>query len=288
MAEMPIGYAVSDCNPREKILANLLESLNPLEAVELQPELGYWNIEQAIDQLKACPFRTVHAPTRDLDLSTPYTAKHELAIRRTLEQMDLAARVDAHLFVIHAVHAGYPLDFEERYHRRRVFLNTYRKVLVPYYRNNKHQYQFCVENIEYSKFPATLHELIQLQDDCFEIQPVGLVLDVPHIWNTRRMIFEDESLIQEFGDTMQDHDLVQHVSQFIDRHLDRISLFHLANFGVNPIRTHDPITPTTIHPELKAVLPKIRERPVILEVYNGPVESLVESYHTVKQLIGQP
>ncbi|NLX04326.1 MAG: TIM barrel protein [Phycisphaerae bacterium] len=288
MGQTYVGFAISDCNPQQRNLLEVLEFLNPADGVELQPEFGIWDVDAAMDLLCRCPFRTVHAPSNGIDISTPTEPKGEDDIRKTLASMDFAHRVGAGAFVIHPVNAEYPLNLDERQHRRRVFLHTFRNQIVPHYRDRGYTFDLCLENIEFSKYPAMLEELIELQETCSQWAPVKVVLDVPHIWNTRRIVQENEDRRRAMYQPSLDVGLVEQVAGFIEQYRDRIAFYHLANFGVDPVRTHDPITPTKIHPELKEILPLLSDKSIILEVYTGPRDKLKESERTVRSFVGSP
>lgn len=280
-----VGYAISDCNQHQVQLAQTLNYLAPFNVIELQPERNLWNVDEALPRIMACPYRGVHAASDNLDLSNPLALRREEAIRKTLASMDLAHLIHAQVLVLHPVNSNAHLSWEERMLHRDIFLQVFQTALVPHYHHGRHAYTICLENLEYPKLPASLEEFIDLFHACSAIHPVGMVLDIPHIWNTRRIIMENPQLQRHFNLGNLERGLVDYVTHFLSHYQPYIKMFHLANFGTHPVRTHDPVTRGEIHPDLRVLLPLLRERPIILEVYTGPISGLKDSQEVVAELV---
>lgn len=280
-----VGYAISDCNQHQVHLGDTLKYLAPFNVIELQPERNLWDLDEALPRLLECPYRNVHAASDRLDLSTPLAIRREEAIRKTLASMDLAHLIHAQVMVLHPVNTDGLLSWEERMLHRDIFLNVFETALVPHYQRCGHKYTICIENLEYTKLPASLEEFSDLFHACSAIHPVGIVLDIPHIWNTRRMILENPQIQRHFNMSNLQLGLVEYVTRFLQHYRPYIKMFHLANFGTHPVRTHDPITFAEIHPDLRALMPLLNDRPIILEVYTGPISGLKESQPVVAQLV---
>jgi endonuclease IV len=284
MKDKLIGYAVCDICPQATNLSNALIDLGEVEVIELQKESNIWNIRSARNLLSNYMYLSIHSPNKDIDLSSPERTMQKHSYKKTIKTMDLANRISADALILHPIN-NQNLSPEKRIQHRDVFLNVWKNILVPHYNRNRHKYTVCIENIEYPKYPATLEELSELQKDTSITLPTSLTLDIAHIWNTRRILIEQQDLFNAVGRPQSlKHSLFQYVTEFISKHNEDIELYHMANFGEDPIRTHDPITDGNINPELKKILSHLKNKPIILEIYEGFPHSLIESK---KVLIGE-
>ncbi len=281
---MIIGYAICDLDQNNTDLARTLKKL-PANAIELQKEGNSWGKDQISKSTKKYDFISVHAPTRYTDLSSMDPKMLEYSQKKTIETMNLANEINAHTLVIHPVHHEGWLEPKDRIHKKNIFLSTFENVLVPHYLDNFHEYRIAIENIEYSKYPATLEETGELHAALNTIHPVGIVLDIPHIWNTRRILAENEHLEDKvYGYPWTPEILYDYVEKFIRHNKEHIDLYHIANFGENPVRTHDYIARDKIHPELEMIIPLIKDKPIILEVYNHNYQPIKESKKAIEEI----
>ena len=280
-----IGHAVSDCNHSQRNLKETLSQMDTSEAIELQPEYEFWDISSALPILDKYLFKSVHAPCQRVDLSSLNLLHRASSVDRTIESMNIADKINADSFVLHPVQAESFISPEERDERRGIFLEVFRSYLIKHYDKEKHRYKISFENLEYSKFPATFEELIGLADECSSYLPVSLTVDIPHIWNSNRILRKTPDLLRNMkGYDGLYRDLPGYVSDMILRHYNSISHFHIANFRVdeNLIKTHDPITQNSTNQDLIAIIPMLKGKPIILEVYNSPLRICKESERNVK------
>jgi endonuclease IV len=251
---MIIGYAICDIENKNQKIESAIKHL-PANAIEFQRELNIWDVPLLRRIAKNYEFISVHAPTRYVDLSSSNDGMQKRATKKTTESMDIAHDINANLLVLHPVHPAHYEGWSEprrRHQRRQQFIETFHSAIVPHYIDNSHSYRIAIENIEYSKYPATLEETLELNITLNSMHPVEIVLDIPHIWNSRRMLAENNNLKDKvFGYPWTPEVLHDYVEKFIRHNHDRIAMYHVADFGDNPIRTHDPISKKTIHPELK-------------------------------------
>lgn len=279
-----IGYAVCDLDKTREDIRRIKTSL-PGRAIEIQREGKIWTLPMLIDATENYEFISVHAPTRNTDISSRDDMKLEYSRNKTIESMDIAHGIGADILVLHPVHYEGWLEPNDRNKKRNIFLDTYEHVIVPYYLDNFHDYHIAIENIEYSKYPATLEETEELHKAMNSIHPVGMVIDIPHIWNSRRILSENPHLEDMiYGYPRTPEVLYEYVEKFIKHNHDNILMYHIANYGTNPIRTHDPITEDTVHPDLKRLVGIIRDKPIILEIYKHDYKTLRESKKTIEEL----
>ncbi len=281
---MIIGYAICDLDKKHDEIEKSLNNI-PSNAIEIQREGNSWDLETLRRLTRDYDFISVHAPTRYVDLSSNDPGMLERSKQKTIDSMNLANEINASVFVIHPVHYEGWVEPKERNDKRNTFIQTFQDQILPHYLDNFHNYTLAIENIEYSKYPATLEETAELHATLSAIHEVGIVLDIAHIWNSRRMLAENPSLSDKvYGYPWTPEVLYDYVEKFIRHNNNNIVLYHVANFGTDPIRTHDPITKETINPELKRLIPLMKEKPVILEIYNQESEILKESKRALEEI----
>lgn len=278
-----IGHAITDMEEKNKDLSNTLKQLGA-KAVEIQKEKKIWADKKIKELTKNYEFISVHAPTTATDISSVNQKLRERSIAKTLTSMNLANELNADVLVIHPVHYEEFIQPKDRIWKRNLFMDSYENLIVPYYLENQHKYKIGIENIEYSKYPATLEELAELQAATSAIHPTGMVIDIAHIWNSRRILEENDYLKEKvYGYPRTPEILFEYVAEFIKNEKSKILMYHVGNFGVNPIRTHDPLI--DVHPELKKIMPKLKDKPIILEIYGQDYETLKKSRETAEELI---
>jgi hypothetical protein len=284
---MIIGYAICDLDAKHDNIEKSLISI-PSNAIEIQREGNSWDNKTLKKVTNNYDFISVHAPTRYVDISSNDKGMLDRSRQKTLKAMQLAHEINANIFVVHPVHYEGWMEPKERNERRTTFIQTFQDHLVPYYLDNFHNYKIAIENIEYSKYPATLEETAELHATLSGTHPVGIVLDIAHIWNSRRMLAENPHLNDKvYGYPWTPEILHDYVEKFIRHNEDNIVLYHVANFGTEPIRTHDPINSDSINPELQKLIPILKRKPIIMEIYGQEYDILNESKRTIEEIANE-
>ncbi len=272
-----IGYALSDVVEEHKDLKRILESFSVPDTLELQPENFLWDVDKAKDYLKKTDFLSVHAASADLDLSSPDAEERYRSILATIKSMDLADYVGADTLVVHPINNMH-LNPQERLQRKLNFLQTLKYDITPHYFDNNHKYRICLENIEYPKFPSTMEETLILTEEASNFIDAGMVIDVPHIWNSRRILNENPNYYKEWTSGFPNNEeLSDYLNTFIDKYEDKIGLYHIAGFGDGPVRTHDPLDDEFIRREYLPIADNIKNKPIILEIHHPSHLKMIES-----------
>ncbi len=279
-----IGYAICDLDDIHKNLEHSVRNLKT-KIIEIQKESNQWSEEEIITLARKYSFISVHAPTNNVDLSSLNEEVRKRSIQKTIKSMDLANKINADVLVIHPIHYEEFIQPEDRMWKREQFMDSYEHHLVPHYVDNGHKYALGIENVEYSKYPATLEELAELHASTSAIHKTGMVIDIAHIWNSRRILAENEYLKDVIlGYPRMPEILFEYVREFIKNNKDKILMYHVGNFGINPVRTHDPLN-KEINVELRKILPLTKDKPVILEIYRQDYESLKDSKKIAEEII---
>lgn len=176
-------------NPdRSRSLENAVDQL--LNHLRYRPFMGFHSSDGVYDpRLKnviAC------------DLSEPDEGRRQLTLTKYKNMMELAAALDADAFVLHpsAFHQWID-DMGSRKGRMGVFYNSFRE-LMSFYKQRGFGFTMSVENLEFSKFPATHDELIDLWHNCGNIAEqegihrgrVTICLDLQHLRHSLKIINE--------------------------------------------------------------------------------------------------
>lgn len=277
-----IGYAISDMEEQHNDIEHSLSVLGS-KVIEIQKEVKVWDNKIIKQAVKNYDFISVHAPTFNTDISSVNQKTRERSIAKTLTSMNLANQIKADVLVMHPVHYEEFISQKDRIWKRDLFMDSFENLIVPYYQENQHNYKIGIENIEYSKYPSTLEELAELQAATSAIHPTGMVIDIAHIWNSRRILAENEYLKDTvYGYPRNPEILVEYIAEFVKHEKSKILMYHVANFGVDPIRTHDALT--DINSDLKRLLPLLKDKPIILEIYGQSYETLIQSRKIAEEI----
>lgn len=275
--EIKVGYALSDVVEEHENLRNILELTSLPDTLELQPEKFLWNLNEAKDYLDKVKFLSVHAPAANLDLSSHDQRERYESILATLKGMDIANELDANTLVIHPINNMH-LNPQERLQRKNKFLEVFQNDIAPHYSQNGHRYKICLENIEYPKLPSTLEETLILTEEASKFMDAYMILDVPHIWNSRRILRENPDYYRELTPGFPgDESLETYFNNFVEKYDDKIALYHIAGFGENPVETHNPITEELVEKDYLKLIKNIKRKPVILEIHHPSYIKMVES-----------
>ncbi|MFP4111911.1 MAG: sugar phosphate isomerase/epimerase family protein [Candidatus Woesearchaeota archaeon] len=282
-----VGYAISDCVHKD--LAESLESLGKTDVVELQLDDFIWDLDTARNSLDKIGFISVHVASKDQDLSADESHIKHSTILNTIKSMDFAHEAGADSLVIHPINNMY-LDPGQRLQRKRNFLKVFKDNLIPHYQDNGHEYIICLENIEYPKYPATLEESLMLHREASTYHQVGMAIDVPHVWNTRRILREDPARYIDWTAGYPDdrENLADYISGFIERNKDKIVLYHIAGFsekpGKNPVTTHGPLYGEFINDEYRILMELLKDKPIVMEIHDEDYEVMKLSKESMEGL----
>ena len=280
--QIDLGYALSDVVKEHEDLAYTIERLGSFNVLELQPENFIWDCNSTKYLTDRISFKSIHAPSDGLDLSSDNSHLKYESILKTIDSMDLADNIGAQTLVIHPVNNMH-LNPQERLIRKEFFLTTLAENIAPHYIKNNHSYSICLENIEYPKYPATLEEALTLNAEASTIMPVRMVLDIPHVWNSIRILNENPDYYKDWTHGFPiEESFEKYLRTFIEKHDDKIGIYHIAGFGTDPIRTHDPIRENTLNEEYKQLIDLIRKKPIVMEIHSPEYEHFIESYMTIR------
>ena len=273
-----VGLALTGAEQRNYDIRKVIAELHPVSFFELQPEDMIWRYEDFYP-LGDKKFN-VHAPTKGIDISSPDYDHRRKSIDYTIGAMNLANYVNAGFFVLHPVHQEGYFDPSERRRRRDIFLGSFSEI-AAYRRENSHAYTLCLENVEPMKYPATLEELEEAAELCGD---TDMLLDIPHIWNTQRVLQNQSDVLGNVPglEEIRSQDLVRYIRAFLAKQSDRVPYYHVANFGDSPVRTHDPLNRNSLNPLLRDVLRSIPRKPIMLEIYRQSTSVMLESVKTIE------
>lgn len=280
---MLAGYALCDVAESQVNLEDALKGLGKSDVVELQPERFIWDMEKARPYLNNMKFISVHAPSGGLDLASKDSKLRYETVLETIKTMDIAHDIGAKDLVLHPVNNMYN-DPKERLEQKAIFMQSFRD-LLDYYEKQGHAYKICVENLEYPKYPATLEETLMLQDEVSKIHDGGMVIDIPHIWNTRKILREDPKRYIDWtnGYPNDEEKLGDYVRKFLERNEDKIVLYHIAGFhDGDKVVTHGPIRTDDMNTEYYELRDQLRKKPMVMEIHDTPLDDMKSS----REIIG--
>ncbi|MEK6874757.1 MAG: TIM barrel protein [Nanoarchaeota archaeon] len=132
------------------------------------------------------------------DLSEPDNGFRSLSLTKYKNMMELANAVEADAFVFHpSAFDSWIDDLKHRKYRMDIFYDSFRH-LMWFYHTKGFGFTVAIENLEFSKFPATSDELIDLWHNCSNIAQqegvaqgkVKVCLDVQHMRHSLKIINE--------------------------------------------------------------------------------------------------
>lgn len=279
-----IGFALSDMIDEHKDLRKAISRLKP-DMIELQLDDFTWDIKDAKDELEKMSFISVHAASKDLDLSSEDKEMRGKSLQRTLESMDFAYDTGADALVLHPVNNMY-LSPTERLESKERFKDIFRGPLTKHYDERGHKYSLCLENIEYPKYPSTLEETLELYHSLSDGRKnIKMTIDIPHVWNSQRILRENPERYRRLTIGFPgEESLSDYVRKFMEENTDKIGLYHIAAFGDNPVRTHEPIYPETMNTEYSELIGIMKKRPILLEIHDQPFTVLEYSKKIMEEL----
>ena len=279
----PIGYALSDTVGEHRRLKKTLEELKP-EMIELQLDDFVWDFDEAYEELQKVGFISVHSAAKGIDISSEDVRTMDYSLRRTLRSMDIAKELGADILVMHPVNDMY-LDPVQRLRAKDRFRDMFSGTITNYHKDNGHEYTICLENIEYPKYPATFEEAEGLLEDVAKNGMVKLAIDIPHVWNIRRILREDPERYRPLTNGFPDDERLDgHIRRFIERRRENIGIYHIAGFGEDPVRTHDLIYRDSINSEYIELIDELRKKPLLMEIHDQSLESFKYSKRVLEEL----
>ena len=149
------------------------------------------------------------------DLSDPDPAHQEVIIQTHAQMMELAHIMDANAYVLHLTcwDTWLGQDLKNRKERINGAFERF-KILMDIYREKKYHFPIALENLEFSKFPATLEELWFAWNSCRYIAQergvnpgnIKMCLDFQHLRHSYKIINEPGNYNEYGGQRRIDSD----------------------------------------------------------------------------------
>lgn len=266
-----IGFAPSDIanniNPDYRLPVRFLELCELAVSNNVGLELELEDNFEDLPQITNRPvFLGVHQPSSGIDVIE--SQKRDGSILKIKRAMLMAGFILADYFTVHLQTKDRWDNLQQRDKYKNISLCVFEE-LLKFHESQNFNYPILIENLEFPKYPATREEVVDIANylESITSSPVGMVLDVGHLWRSRNLLAENRFFHQDSCIPYTDY-----LSSTLDQIGDIVKTIHIT--GCGGYQTH-------MLPQIDIAAPKDRTvRPD--EYYFRDVAKVVLKFSRVK------
>jgi hypothetical protein len=233
-----MGFAPSnvanDINPGFELSDKLpeLATLATTNQMGLELELEGDFIKVNVPKFPKPAFLGVHQPTSSIDIDVIDEQRRPQSVRQIKQAMLMAHLISADYFTTHLQTVDRWVPQSDRQAQIQTSLNVFRD-LAEYHNRKGYDFPLLIENLEYPKYPASLGEIIEVADYLSNnvSVPTGIVLDVGHLWRSRRLIN-----LSGYDHADEHEPFTNYLQSTLDAVGEHVKVFHLT--GCYGEKTH--------------------------------------------------